>query len=83
MELAELNILLNKALRTLDEHYTDGKKGLEKCNYNFVKTINDDKIKLKVYSYFSLVNLPLNKIEKLSGLLNIKTEILIMNLISL
>lgn len=52
MELADLNTLLNKALGTLDEHYTNGKKEIEKCNYNFVKTVKDDKIKLKVYSYF-------------------------------
>ena len=46
MELKELNTLLNKALGTQDEKYTNGKKELEKCNFNFVKTVEEDPIKL-------------------------------------
>ena len=63
MELKELNTLLNKALGTLDEKYTNGKKELEKCNFNFVKSVEGDPIKLKVYSYFFPCKTALEKNE--------------------
>ena len=66
MELKELNTLLNEALGTLDEQYTNGKKGLEKCNCIFVQFVkaDDDPIKLKVYSYFFPCKTALEKNEE-------------------